>query len=145
MSDCHGFAEPGFKKVRDAFARNLETHDQAGASVCIYRDGRPVVDLWGGVNPLTAQPWSERTVAVIFSATKGATALCAHLLAERGLLDIDAPVARYWPEFATAGKQDMPVRYLLSHRSGLPALDGTARLRIQDYSDWGRMTAALAV
>jgi CubicO group peptidase (beta-lactamase class C family) len=141
---CQGLVKPGFEKVRDAFMRNLETHDQAGASVCVYRHGRPVVDLWGGVNPLTARPCTDETVTVIFSATKGATALCAHILAERGLLDIDAPVVRYWPEFAAAGKRDMPVRYLLSHRSGLPAPDAAARLTIRDYTDWDRMTAALA-
>ena len=142
--DCQGFVEPGFERVRDAFARNLETYDQAGASVCVYRLGRPVVDLWGGVNPLTSRPQSDETVTVIFSATKGATALCAHVLAERGLLNIDEPVASYWPEFGVAGKQDMPVRYLLSHRSGLPALDATSGLTIRDYTRWDRMTAALA-
>jgi len=140
----HGSADARFARVRDAFAHNQAADDAAGASVCVYFRGQKMVDLWGGVNPLTHQAWTGDTVTTIFSATKAATALCAHLLAQRGLLDYDAPVARYWPEFAAAGKSMMPVRWLLSHKSGLPSPDAAFQLRIEDYADWDRMVAALA-
>lgn len=140
----HGSADSAFAPVRDTFARLLETEDAAGASVCVYLHGRAVVDLWGGANPLTLAPWTDESVTVLFSATKAATALCAHLLVQRGLLDVDAPVSRYWPEFAAEGKTDVPVRWLLSHRSGLPSPDPGFRLRIEDYTDWHRMISALA-
>ena len=83
-----------------------------------------MVDLWGGVADAdSGRLWSEDSIALVFSSTKGATAICAHLLAQRGELDLDAPVARCWPEFAAGGKQDIPVRWLLSHRVGLPVFD----------------------
>src|SRR5439155_12946483 len=108
----------------DAFAGNFESHDEVGAAFCLYRRGEKVVDIWGGVaDATTGAPWGEDTMALVFSTTKGVSAICAHLAAQRGLVDLDAPVAGYWPEFKAAGKESVPVRWLLGHRVGLPALD----------------------
>jgi CubicO group peptidase (beta-lactamase class C family) len=95
-----------------------------GAAVCVYRHGRKVVDLWGGLADAgTGRPWTRDTLQLVYSATKAATATCAHLLAQRGELDLDRPAAYYWPEFVAQGKAGIPVRWLLSHRAGLPAID----------------------
>lgn len=121
-----GEVAPGFEGVRDAFIANFERHGEVGASVAVYRDGIPVVDLWGGTaDPTTGRPWTRSTSALVYSATKGATSVCAHLLAQQGKLDLDAPVAEYWPEFAAAGKQRLTITHLLSHQAGLPVLDRT--------------------
>jgi CubicO group peptidase (beta-lactamase class C family) len=120
----HGEVAPGFEGVRDAFIANFERHGEVGASVAVYRDGAAMVDLWGGLaHPVSARAWTRETTALVYSASKGATAICAHLLAERGQLDLDAPVAAYWPEFATAGKDRLTVTHVLSHQAGLPTLD----------------------
>lgn len=124
MTTIDGEVAAGFEPVREAFAANFADHGDIGAAVCVYRDGRPVVDLWGGVaDPDSGRPWGRDTLQLVYSATKGATAAAAHLLAQRGELDLDAPVAEYWPEFAANGKADIPVRWLLSHQAGLVALD----------------------
>ncbi|ATL72198.1 serine hydrolase domain-containing protein [Nocardia terpenica] len=139
----NGTVAPGFEPVRAAFAENFERHGDIGAAVAIYRDGRPVVDLWGGsADPETGRPWERDTMVLVYSATKAVTATAAHLLAQRGVLDLDAPVASYWPEFATAGKQEIPVRWLLAHRAGLPALDRP--VPVEDALAWDPMIAALA-
>ncbi len=141
--EISGTAEPGFAAVRDAFAANFERYGDVGAAVCLYRDGRPVVDLWAGVaDAESGRAWQRDTVVMVFSTTKGITAVVANLLAERGKLDLDAPVARYWPEFAAAGKADIPVRWLLAHRAGLAAVDG--ELTLQDVLDWDPVVAAIA-
>jgi len=125
MADLHGSVAPGFERVRAAFARNFDEHGEVGGAVCVVLDGRRVVDLWGGsADPLTGEPWLSDTLALVFSTTKGITAACIAMLVERGELEVDAPVARYWPEFAAAGKQDVTLRMVLSHRVGLPAIDG---------------------
>src|SRR5262245_38418936 len=97
----HGHVEDGWGKVADAFRANFRGNPgEVGAACCVYAGGRPVVDLWGGLADRAAnQPWNEDTIALVASTTKGATALCAHLLAQRGALDLDAPVVKYWPEF----------------------------------------------
>jgi CubicO group peptidase (beta-lactamase class C family) len=119
-----GHVEPGFEPVRDAFANNFEAHGEVGAGYALYVDGDKVVDVWGGVADVsTGRAYDDDTLQLVFSTTKGATAACAHVLAQRGDLDIDAPVARYWPEFAQAGKERVPVRWLLCHKVGLPAFD----------------------
>lgn len=119
----NGSCDPRFAQVRDEFERNLEQRGEVGASVCLTIDGETVVDLWGGTkDPATNEPWAEDTLALIWSATKGATALCAHILASRGELDLDAPVVTYWPEFAKNGKEDITVRHLLTHQAGLAVL-----------------------
>ena len=121
-----GDVNAGWEPVADAFRANFEANNELGAAVAVYAGGQPVVDLWGGVaDTRTGRPWERDTIGLVFSTTKGATALCAHLLVERGELDLDAPVADYWPEFAQAGKESIPVRWLLTHQAGLPAVDVT--------------------
>jgi CubicO group peptidase (beta-lactamase class C family) len=138
-----GTCETAFEPVRAAFAANFDDRDEVGAAVALYVDGRPVVDLWGGVADLaTGRPWEEDTIALVFSTTKGATATCALLLVERGELDLDAPVADYWPEFAAAGKERIPVRWLLTHQAGLPLVDGDFTL--EDVVAWKPIVDALA-
>ena len=142
-TEIHGTVAPGFERVRDAFAANFEQHGDVGAAFSLYHRGEKVVDLWGGVADVeTGRPWAEDSVVLVFSSTKGATAVCAHLLAERGELDLDAPVAEYWPEFAAAGKQDIPVRWLLSHQVGLPVFDNP--LTPEEWLAWEPPVQALA-
>ena len=143
MTTINGDVAPGFEPVREAFAANFAQHGDIGAALCVYRDGRPVVDLWGGqADPDTGRPWTRDTLQLVYSATKGATATAAHLLVQRGALDLDAPVAAYWPEFAANGKADIPVRWLLSHQAGLVALDQPVPLA--DTLAWHPIVAALA-
>ena len=114
-----GAADEGYGPVADAFRANFAERGELGAACAVYRDGRKVVDLWGGLADAgTGRPWTRDTLQLVYSATKAATATCAHLLAQRGELDLDRPVAWYWPEFAAQGKADIPVRWLLSHRAG---------------------------
>jgi CubicO group peptidase (beta-lactamase class C family) len=120
-----GLVEPGFGGVADALRTNFERRGEVGAACCVYVDGRPVVDIHAGTADVrSGRPWTDDTLALVFSTTKGATAICANLLVERGLLDPDARVADYWPEFAANGKEDLPVRAVLSHRAGLPVVEG---------------------
>ncbi|MGW5970340.1 serine hydrolase domain-containing protein [Streptomyces sp. NPDC055186] len=143
MTTIDGEVAPGFEPVREAFVKSFAQHGDIGAAVCVYQHGRPVVDLWGGVaDPETGRPWTRDTLQLVYSATKGVTATAAHLLVERGLLDLDAPVVKYWPEFAANGKADVPVRWLLSHRAGLVALDRP--LPLTKALAWDPMAAALA-
>ena len=138
-----GSVAPGFERVADAFVGNFANHGDVGAAVCVYRDAKPVVDLWAGTaDPKTGRPWEHDTLQLVYSATKGVVATAAHILAERGDLDLDAPVASYWPEFADAGKADVPVRWLLTHQVGLPVLDKPVSLA--DALAWHPVTAALA-
>src|SRR5205807_8620400 len=138
-----GFCEPRFRAVRDEFERNFAERGEVGASVCVTVDGETAVDLWGGAaDRHTGRPWERDTIGLVWSCTKGATALCAHVLAARGLLDLDAPVASYWPEFAQAGKGAVPVRQLLDHQAGLPAL--RRPLRAGGLYDWDYVTGLLA-
>jgi CubicO group peptidase (beta-lactamase class C family) len=123
-TDIEGWTAPGFEGVRDAFEDNFARHGDKGASLGVYVDGEPKVDLWGGTADVsTGRPWAQDSVSIVYSATKGATAILAWLLAQRGLLDFDAPVTRYWPEFVGGGKGEVPVRYLFTHQAGLPYLD----------------------
>jgi CubicO group peptidase (beta-lactamase class C family) len=138
-----GHVAPGFEKVRDAFVANFVRCGEIGASFAAYVDGVKVVDLWGGVRSATGEPYGEDTLQVVFSSTKGATAACAHLLAQRGVLDLDAPVAEYWPEFGQAGKERIPVRWLLTHQAGLPTID--AKLSRDDALTWEPVIRALEV
>ena len=111
-----GKVDARFEPVREAFAENFEKHDEDGAACCVYVEGRPVVDIWGGT-------YKEDTLQLVFSTTKGITAIAAHMLAQEGRLDFDAPVTRYWPEFGAEGKEAIPVRWLFCHKAGLAALD----------------------
>ncbi|MBV8980787.1 MAG: beta-lactamase family protein, partial [Acidimicrobiia bacterium] len=141
--DVHGRCDSRFEAVRGAFARNFEELGDVGAAVAVRVDGEPVVDLWGGLADAAAEkPWDEDTLALVFSTTKGWTAVCALLLWERGVLDIDAPVASVWPEFAAAGKQSITTRQLLSHQAGLPAFDEP--MTIEECHDLDIVSARLA-
>lgn len=130
-----GHCAPEFAPIRAAFERNFTEHGEVGASVCVTLDGQPVVDLWGGVADLASgRPWSEDTMAVVMSCTKGAVALCGHLLIDRGLLDPEAPVVRYWPEFGQSGKSETLVRHLFSHQSGVIHVKGV--VPPDGFCDW---------
>jgi CubicO group peptidase (beta-lactamase class C family) len=121
----HGLVEPGFGDVAKALGANLERRGDVGAACCVYLDGKPVVDIWAGfADAASRRPWQDDTLALVFSTTKGATAVCANLLIERGLLDPDMTVADIWPEFAVNGKDTIPLRAVLSHRAGLPVVEG---------------------
>ncbi len=120
-----GWVASEFEPVLDAFTANFDAHAEVGAAVCVYLDGEPVVDLWGGLaDTTTGRAWAPDTVVPVFSSSKGVTAVGANLAIERGLLDPDAPVATYWPEFAANGKDAITVRQTLSHQAGLPLVDG---------------------
>ena len=141
--ELQGQCDARFKRVREIFEASFASGDELGAGLCVYLDGRLVIDLWGGfADPEKTRPWRRDTLVNVYSTTKGITALCAHQLVERGELDLDAPVARYWPEFAQNGKAEIPVRMLLSHRAGLPAI--ARPLQPTDIFDWTTMTTALA-
>ena len=138
-----GTVEPRFEGVREAFAENFEKHGEVGAAVCAYVDGRRVVDLWGGVKtPGSTEPYTADTPQLVFSTTKGIAAIAAHMLAQEGRLDFDAPVTRYWPEFGAAGKEGMPARWLFSHKAGLAALDRP--IVLDDVVRWTPAVDALA-
>jgi len=138
-----GRCDPRFSEVADEFRRNFAQRGDLGASVAITVGGEPVVDLWGGyADADRSTPWAQDTIAVVMSCTKGATALCAHLLAAEGELDFDAPVTRYWPEYGQAGKDATLVRHLLSHQAGQPAV--RAPLGPGAFYDQEQMAAVLA-
>jgi CubicO group peptidase (beta-lactamase class C family) len=143
MRDIGGHVAKGFEKLKDAFALG-QAADDGGAQLCIYRHGEKVVDLWCGRDKIHDRPYTDKTLAVMMSCSKGAVATCAHMLAERGLLDLDAPVARYWPEFGQAGKEDVPVSYLLSHRVGLNSYEPQSGVGPRELLDWNKCTTALA-
>src|SRR6516165_8534815 len=123
MPSINGTCDMRFERVREAFAENFEKRSDVGAAVAVTVDGRPVVDLWGGyMDNGRTRPWTRDTIVNVYSATKGFAATCVNRLADEGLIDLDAPVASYWPEFAQSGKEHLPVRFILSHRAGLPAI-----------------------
>jgi CubicO group peptidase (beta-lactamase class C family) len=120
-----GYVEAGWGAVAEAFCANFERYDDVGAACAVYHHGQVVVDLWGGTADIqTGRPWQAETIACMNSATKGATALCALLLAQRQTLNLDAPIAAIWPEFAAGGKETITLRMVLSHRAGLARIDG---------------------
>lgn len=141
------FVAPGYEQVHDTFARNLPSSGRGGAAFCAYVGGRVVVDVWGGFARADV-PWRADTTAVLMSATKGLTALCVQLLVDRGRLDIESPLATYWPEFAQHGKDSVTVRHLLLHQAGLLGFPGqTEQLRFDgrgfdDYDEIARGFAA---
>lgn len=125
VADIGGWVADDFEPVLDAFAENFDSRGEVGAAVCVYVHGRPVVDLWGGLADATeGRAWESDTVTLVYSSTKGVTAVLANLLVERGVLDPDAPVAHYWPEFAANGKDAITVRQVMSHQAGLPYVVG---------------------
>src|ERR1700754_1543712 len=138
-----GRTEPGFEAMRDAFARG-QANDPGGAQLCVYHKGRVVVDLWTGRDPVNDRPFSGDTLIALASVSKGITAIVAHSLVQRGVLELDAPVFKYWPEFAQNGKGEIPIRHLLSHQAGLSefpthsgiGLDTSSAL--ENLLDWDR-------
>ena len=127
MAEIHGTCAGRFEAVRGALARNLDSGEELGASIVVDIDGDVVVDLWGGFrDQARTVPWTEDTITNVWSSTKTITSLAALMLVDRGELDVDAPVARYWPEFAAQGKQDVLVRQVMSHSSGVSGLDQPA-------------------
>ncbi|HET6857849.1 MAG TPA: serine hydrolase domain-containing protein [Streptomyces sp.] len=139
----HGQCDDRFAAVRAAFEENFRERGELGAAVTVLVGGESVVDLWGGwADPARSRPWERDTLVNVWSTTKGVTALCAHLVADRGLLDLDAPVAAYWPQFAAAGKEAVLVRQLLSHRAGLAGLREPHSLA--ELYDWDLTCTRLA-
>jgi CubicO group peptidase (beta-lactamase class C family) len=124
-----GNIAPGFEAVIEVFANNFIQYGEVGAACSLYHRGRCVVDIWGGIaDPATGRPWAQDTVVLVFSAAKGPTATCINRLVEAGRLDIDLPVAHYWPEFGCNGKEAITTRMVLSHQAGLAAIDGDLTL-----------------
>jgi len=143
VADVHGTCDGRFEAVRGALARNLDSGEELGASLVLDLDGDIVIDIWGGYcDEARTVPWSEHTITNVWSSTKTVTSLAALMLADRGQLDVDAPVARYWPEFAASGKQDIAVRQVMSHSSGVSGLDQPAV--VEDLYDWPEATARMA-
>lgn len=138
-----GDVDEGYGRVADVFRRNLTSGQEVGAAVSVYRDGRKVVDLWGGYrNGVTREPWREDTLVNVFSTTKGVAALALAVAASRGLISYDAKVADYWPEFAQGGKGAITVRQLLSHQAGLAAI--RPQLTLDELADPERLSVRLA-
>jgi len=137
-----GWTAPGFEHVRERFEQNFADGLDVGAAFSAYHRGELVVDLWGGVaDEATGRPWTRDSIVVVFSTTKGATAVCANRLVQEGRLDVDAPVVEYWPEFGAAGKGSVRVSDLLSHQAGLAWIDGP--LTLEQALSWEPMIQAL--
>ncbi|MGE3075925.1 MAG: serine hydrolase domain-containing protein [Dehalococcoidia bacterium] len=140
--EIHGFVAPGFEPVREAFAANFEAGSEAGASFAATVNGEPVVDIWAGVrDEATGARWEQDTIACVFSTTKATVATSCAMLVDRGQLEYEQPVAKYWPEFAQQGKDKITVSQLLSHQAGLP---GITNRPLKDWYDWGAISEALA-
>jgi CubicO group peptidase (beta-lactamase class C family) len=143
VASIDGTCDDQFSAVRGEFEHFVDAGDELGASIVVDLDGVVAVDLWGGHrDEARTLPWQRDTITNVWSTTKTVTSLAALMLVDRGELDVDAPVARYWPEFAAAGKQDVLVRHLLSHTSGVSGLDQPAA--IEDLYDWEKSTARFA-
>ncbi len=142
-SAVHGHFDARFDKVADALADELNKGAEVGAAIAVDIDGESVVDIWGGyADAAKTVPWAENTIVNVWSSTKTVTSLAALMLADRGLLDLDAPVAQYWPEFAANGKQDVRVRHVLSHTSGVAGWQEP--MTTDDLFDWEKATSRLA-
>jgi CubicO group peptidase (beta-lactamase class C family) len=138
-----GDVDEGYGKLSDVFRRNLGSGQEVGAAFSVYRDGRKVVDLWGGYrNGITQAPWREDTLVNVFSTTKGVASLAVAVAASEGFISYDAKVTDFWPEFAQGGKGAITLRQLLSHQAGLPAIDPP--LTLQDLANPLKMSAKLA-
>lgn len=143
MADVHGFAEPRFDRLSDLLSESIDSGTDVGATVSVTVEGETVVDLWGGwADEARTSPWHEDTIVNVWSTTKTIMALTALVCVERGLIDLDAPVALYWPEFAANGKENVRVKHLLSHTSGVPGWDRP--FDVTDMYDWHESTSLLA-
>jgi CubicO group peptidase (beta-lactamase class C family) len=141
--ETHGSCASDFAGVRDAFERNFAQGKEVGAAVAVWVDGNLVVNLWGGsADAAGTRPWQQNTLATVLSGTKGLSATCVHQLADRGELDLQAPVARYWPEFGQAGKQDITLAMVMSHRSGV--IGPRTRMSWEKVADWDFVCDQLA-
>src|SRR5947209_10669196 len=139
--DIGGNCQPEFDAVRAEFERNFVQRNEAGAACCVFHQGKKVVDLWGGERS-PGREWQANTLALTFSVTKGMSAAAMVVAHSRGLFDLDAPVAEYWPEFAQAGKERITVRQLLAHQAGLISLDEPLTTEI--LADHDRLAEILA-
>jgi len=138
----HGVFDPEFVGLRDTFAENFAKRGEIGAAVCVYKDGRKVADLWGGaVDPKAGLEWGKDTIVNMMSVTKSMAALCLWRLIDRGVVDLDSPVAAYWPEFAQAGKEKITIRHILGGQGGLMYPDHAP---VGSAFDWEVMTDAIA-
>lgn len=137
-----GHLHPAYRPLARALEQQL-ARSGGGASLCVYQDGRCVVDLWGGVADRAGRPWRRDTMSLSFSTTKGVASTALHMLADRGAIGYDEPVAAYWPEFGRAGKQGITVRQVLAHQAGLYDVRGMIA-HARELMDWDRMTDALA-
>ncbi|RUP03662.1 MAG: class A beta-lactamase-related serine hydrolase [Mycobacterium sp.] len=140
----HGSCASDFAGVRDAFERNFVLREEVGAAVAVWVDGNLVVNLWGGhADAAATRPWQEDTLTTVLSGTKGLTSTCIHQLADRGQLDLDAPISRYWPEFGQAGKEDITLAMVISHRSGV--IGPRTRVTTEQLCDWDYVCRQLEV
>jgi Beta-lactamase class C and other penicillin binding proteins len=143
VADIQGTCDERFEAVRSALAKNLDSGEELGASILVDIDGDHVVDVWGGFrDEARTIPWDEHTITNVWSSTKTVTSLAALMLVDRGELDVDQPVAKYWPEFAANGKQDVLVRHVMSHASGVSGLDQPAPVEV--LYDWEQATSRMA-
>lgn len=141
--EISGYCEEKFSKVKKVFEKNLNDGKECGASFSVTIEGKTVIDLWGGyADAAKTKPWQKDTIVNVYSTTKCATAICVLMLADKKIIDIDAPVADYWPEFAQSGKEKITIGHLLSHTAGLPGFDET--LDNKDYYNWEKVTEALS-
>ena len=142
MQQYQGWADERYGAVADVFAANFADFPELGAAVTVFVGGRKVVELWGGTaDERTGRAWTQDTLVPVFSCAKGAVGISALLLAQRGLLDLDAPIARYWPGFARHGKRSVTTRMILGHRAGIPALD--AALSFEEIAAWQPVVRAI--
>lgn len=142
MNTTQGTTDPKFAPLREEFERNFFERGEVGASVCVSVNGETVADLWGGVaNPETEEAWTEDTVSIVFSCTKAAVALCAHILIDRGELELHKPVADYWPGFAKNGKEATTVQMMLNHQSAVPGL--REPVKKGGFLDWDYMISRM--
>ena len=143
MNKIKGFCDEQFTSVKEAFKLNFAEGLEVGASFAATLNGKFIINIWGGhADAAQTLPWEENTIVNVYSTTKVMTAICTLMLVDRGLLDLDAPVAKYWPEFAQNGKEKLPVRFLLSHTSGLSGWE--KKITVEDLYDWDKVANLLA-
>jgi CubicO group peptidase (beta-lactamase class C family) len=141
--EVKGFTDSKFEEIKDVFRKNFNEFNEVGASFAVYLNNKFVVDIWGGYsNPEKTQPWNKDSIVKVYSTNKIITSICTLILVDKGLLDLDAPVAKYWSEFAQSGKEKLLVRYLFSHSAGLPVFD--EKITVDDLKNWDKIVNILA-
>ncbi len=141
--EVKGYTDPKFEAIRDVFKENFNDFNEFGASFAVFFDNKLVVDIWGGYsNSEKTQQWNKDSIAKVYSTNKIITSICALILVDKDLLDLDAPVAKYWPEFAQSGKEKLSVRNLFSHSAGLPVFD--EKITVEDLKNWDKIVNILA-